>query len=488
MILIKFKNSFMLNQRLDQKLLQKLSPQQIQLIKLLEVPTIELEQRIKKELEENPTLEEGYEDEEKQEEEAEQKEEEEFTLEDYINEEDTPSYRLNANNHSKDDEKKEMPNASGTSFYESLYLQLGLKKLPEREYELGRYIIGNIDEDGYLRRDIPMISDDLMFRLNIDVSDEKLEEILKIIQTLDPAGVGARTLQECLLIQIERKDLTNKIVALAKEMLKNNFEEFTKKHYSKLSAKYNLLDEELKEVVEEIVKLNPKPGGGFTNATNRITQHIIPDFLLEFEDGKLRMTLNSKNAPELRVSKTYANMLHDYAHNKDNQSKSQKDTVIFIRQKIDSAKWFIDAIKQRQQTLLSTMNAILEYQKEYFEEGDIKSLRPMILKDIAEMTGLDISTISRVSNSKYIQTHFGTFSLKSFFSESMQTTDGEDVSSKELKAILQELVDGEDKKKPLTDDKLSELLEKKGYKIARRTVAKYREQLGIPVGRMRKEL
>ncbi len=477
----------MLNLRLNQKQLQKLSPQQIQLIKLLEVPTIELEQRIKKELEENPTLEEGYDEEEKQEE-VDQKEEEEFTLEDYINEEDTPSYRLNANNHSKDDEKKEMPNAAGSSFYESLHTQLGLKKLPEDEYELGKYIIGNIDEDGYLRRDIPMIADDLMFRLNIEVSDEKLEAILKIIQSLDPAGVGARTLQECLLLQIERKNQDNKYVALAKEILSYHFDEFSKKHYSKLSIKYNLSDEELKAVMDEIVKLNPKPGGAFSGGGNKITQHIIPDYLLDFEDGELRLTLNSRNAPELRVSKTYANMLHDYATNKDNQSKSQKDTVTFIRQKIDSAKWFIDAIKQRQQTLLGTMNAILEYQKEYFEEGDIKSLKPMILKDIAEKTGLDISTISRVANSKYIQTHFGIFSLKSFFSEAMQTTDGEDVSSKELKSILQELVDEEDKKKPLTDDKLSEHLEKKGYKIARRTVAKYREQLGIPVGRMRKEL
>lgn len=478
----------MLNQRLDQKLLQKLSPQQIQLIKLLEVPTIELEQRIKKELEENPTLEEGYEDEEKQEEEAEQKEEDEFTLEDYINEEDTPSYRLNANNHSKDDEKKEMPNAAGSSFYESLYTQLGLKKLPEEEFELGKYIIGNIDEDGYLRRDIPMIADDLMFRLNIEVSDEKLEEILKIIQTLDPAGVGARTLQECLLNQINRKDVNNTDIAYAKEILTNQFEEFSKKHFNKLSLKYNLNDEELKEVIDEIVKLNPKPGGSFTNSSSRPTQHIIPDFLLDFEDGILKLTLNSRNAPELKVSRTYSNMLQDYATNRANQSKSQKDTVSFIRQKIDSAKWFIDAIKQRQQTLLSTMSAILEYQEAYFEEGDIKALRPMILKDIAEKTFLDISTISRVANSKYIQTHFGIFSLKSFFSEAMQTTEGEDVSSRELKAILKELVDEEDKKKPLTDDKLSELLAVKGYKIARRTVAKYREQIGIPVGRMRKEL
>ena len=478
----------MLNQRLDQKLLQKLSPQQIQLIKLLEVPTFELEQRIEREIEENPTLEEGYDEEETPKEDVEEKEEDEFTIEDYLNEEDTPSYRLNANNHSKDDEKKEMPNASGTSFYERLYSQLGLLKLSDKDYELGKYIIGNFDEDGYLRREIPMISDDLMFRLNIDVSDDELEALLLKIQSLDPAGIGARTLQECLLIQISRKDESIKHISLAKKILKDNFDEFTKKHYSKLSARYDLKDEDLKLVIDEIVKLNPKPGGTLSTGGNKPTQHIIPDFILDFEDGELKLSLNSRNAPELRVSRTYKNMLHDYANNKDKQSKSQKDTVSYIRQKIDSAKWFIDAIKQRQQTLISTMSAILEYQKEYFVEGDIKKLRPMILKDIAEKTGLDISTISRVANSKYIQTHFGIFSLKSFFSESMQTTDGEDVSSRELKAILQELVDEEDKSKPLTDDKLSELLEKKGYKIARRTVAKYREQLGIPVGRMRKEL
>jgi RNA polymerase sigma-54 factor len=479
----------MLNQRLDQKLLQKLSPQQIQLIKLLEVPTIELEQRIKKELEENPTLEEGHDDEEERtEEEIEAKDDDEFTLEDYLNEEDVPSYRLNANNTSKDDEKKEIPFSSGASFYESLYTQLGLKKLPPQDFELGKYIIGNIDEDGYLRREVPMIADDLMFRQNIEVTDKKLEEILKVIQTFDPAGVACRDLQECLLLQLDRKLGKNENIAIAKEILSHNFEEFTKKHYTKLSSKYNLSDDQLKAVIDEILKLNPKPGGSFVSPGSKPTQHITPDFLLDFEDGELRLSLNSRNAPELKVSRTYANMLEDYAKNKGNQTQSQKDTVSFIRQKLDSAKWFIDAIKQRQQTLLATMNAILDFQHEYFVEGDIKALRPMILKDIAEVTGLDISTISRVANSKYIQTHFGIFSLKSFFSEAMQTTDGEDVSSKELKAILKELVEGEDKKKPLTDDKLSDLLKDKGYRIARRTVAKYREQLGIPVGRMRKEL
>jgi len=479
----------MLNQKLELKLGTKLSPQQIQLIKLLEIPAIDLEQRIKKEMEENPALEEGVEEPEEQEEEIKDEEEEdEFTLEDYLNEEDVPSYRLNANNHSKDDEKKEMPHSTSSSFYDTLYTQLGLKKIPKEDYELGRYIIGNLDGDGYLRREIPNISDDLMFKLNIDVSEEKLEEILKLIQTFDPAGVGARNLQECLLLQIQRKDENNPHIKIATSILRDNFEEFTKKHYTKLSAKYNLSDEELKLVIDEILKLNPRPGGSLIGNNDKPTQHITPDFILNYEDGEFFLRLNARNAPDLKVSRTYANMLEDYAKNKKNQDKSQKEAVTFIRQKLDAAKWFIDAIKQRQHTLLSTMQAILDYQKEYFIEGDIKALKPMILKDIAEKTGLDISTISRVSNSKYIQTHFGIFPIKYFFSEAMQTSDGEDISSREIKAILQESVDKEDKKKPLTDGKLSELLAEKGYKIARRTVAKYREQLNIPVARMRKEL
>ncbi len=485
--LLSEKSDAMLNQRLDQKLLQKLSPQQIQVIKLLEIPTVELEQRIKKELEENPTLEEGYEDENINQEEKEEKEEDEFTLEDYLNEEDIPSYRLNANNQSKDDEKKEMPYASGSSFYEHLYTQLGLKKLSESDYDLAKYIIGNIDEDGYLRREIPMIADDLLFRMNVEVSDEKLEEILMLIQTFDPAGVACRSLQECLSLQLRRKDSSKPEIEMAQTIIDNSFDLFTKKHYAKLASKYDLSEDELKAIIQEITKLNPKPGGSFAGAANKPTQHITPDFILNYENGKLDLSLNARNAPDLKVSKTYVDMLRDYQHNKENQTQSQKDTVTFIRQKLDSAKWFIDAIKQRQHTLLSTMSAILQFQEAYFKEGDIKELKPMILKDIADITGLDISTISRVANSKYIQTHFGIYSLKSFFSEAMQTTDGEDISSRELKAIMQEIIDKEDKKKPYTDDKLSELLKEKGYKIARRTVAKYREQLGIPVGRMRKE-
>lgn len=480
----------MLNQKLDIKLLQKLSPQQIQLIKLLEIPTVELEQRIKKELEENPTLEEGLDTDEQplDNEEPKEEEKEEFTLEDYIQEEDTPSYRLNANNYSKDDEKKDFGYSAGTSFYEFLYHQLSLKKLSEQEQLLGKYLIGNIDSDGYLRRELSMISDDLIFKLNIDVSEEELERILFVIQSLDPAGVGARNLQECLLIQIKKKDIKNDKINIAAAILEKHFEEFTKKHYKKLSSLYNIDNEELKEVIDEILKLNPKPGSSLESSHAKPIQHITPDFILSMEDGGLKLHLNAKNAPELHISKTYSNMLTDYSNHAHKKTQSEKDTITFIRQKIDSAKWFIEAIKQRQNTLLNTMNAILEYQKEYFLEGDLKKLKPMILKDIAEITDLDISTISRVANSKYIETHFGIFPLKSFFSEAMQTNEGEDVSSIELKECLKELIEEEDKQHPLTDEKLSHLLSKKGYKIARRTVAKYREQLGIPVGRMRKEL
>ncbi len=478
----------MLHQRLEQKLLQKLSPQQIQLIKLLEVPTMELEQRIKREVEENPTLEEGRDEEEEVQEDEKIEEPDNFSLEDYVKSEDVPAYRLQTNNYSKDDERKEAPISESISFYENLHTQLGLRKLPEFDYDIAKYIIGNIDEDGYLRREIPMIADDLVFRANIEVSDEKLEEILKVIQSFDPPGVGCRSLQECLLIQLNRKETEHYEVKIAKEILTHHFEEFTKKHYNKLNSKYGLNDESLKLVIDEILKLNPKPGSGFTSPGTRPTQHITPDFLLDYDENQLNLSLNTKNAPDLRVSKTYSSMLQEYATNKSNQSKDQKEAVTFIRHKLDSAKWFIEAIKQRQQTLLQTMTAIVDFQHEYFIEGDIKMLKPMILKDIAEKTGLDISTISRVANSKYIQTHFGIFPLKSFFSEAMQTTDGEDISSKELKAILQEAVEAEDKKNPLTDDELADLLKEKGYQIARRTVAKYREQLGIAVGRMRKEL
>ncbi len=487
----------MLKQRLQQKLVQKLSPQQIQLIKLLEVPTIQLEQRIKKEIEENPVLEEGREEEEKlddqqsQEEEYDNGQDDEFTLEDYLPDDETPSYRLASNNYSSDDKKTEIPYSTGTSFHEHLQSQLGLRIMNERELMLAEYLLGNIDEDGYLRRDIEAIVNDIAFSQNITTDERELLDILEIIQDFDPPGVGARDLQESLALQLKHKLKAsiedNKALNLAYKIIKNHFTEFTKKHYEKIVQKLNLSDEELKDAIDIILKLNPKPGSAYSNPLNKNSQHITPDFILENIDGQLVLSLNSKNVPDLRVSRTYANMLEAYQNNKD-RSKQQKEAISFVKQKLDSARWFIDAIKQRQNTLMLTMEAILDYQREYFKEGNETLLRPMILKDIAERTGLDISTISRVVNSKYIQTHFGIFPLKYFFSEGMQTDSGEEVSTREIKKILQECIESEDKKKPLTDEKLAKILQEKGYQIARRTVAKYREQLNIPVARMRKEL
>ncbi len=487
----------MLKQRLQQKLVQKLSPQQIQLIKLLEVPTIQLEQRIKKEIEENPVLEEGREEEEKlddqqsQEEEYDNGQDDEFTLEDYLPDDETPSYRLASNNYSSDDKKTEIPYSTGTSFHEHLQSQLGLRIMDDRKLNLAEYLLGNIDEDGYLRRDIEAIVNDIAFSQNIMTDERELLDILEIIQDFDPPGVGARDLQESLALQLKHKlkasKEENKALNLAYKIIKNHFTEFTKKHYEKIVQKLNLSDEELKDAIDIILKLNPKPGSAYSNPLNKNSQHITPDFILENVDGQLVLSLNSKNVPDLRVSRTYANMLEAYQNNKD-RSKQQKEAISFVKQKLDSARWFIDAIKQRQNTLMLTMEAILDYQREYFKEGNETLLRPMILKDIAERTGLDISTISRVVNSKYIQTHFGIFPLKYFFSEGMQTDSGEEVSTREIKKILQECIESEDKKKPLTDEKLAKILQEKGYQIARRTVAKYREQLNIPVARMRKEL
>lgn len=485
----------MLKQRLQQKLLQKLSPQQIQVIKLLEIPTMLLEQRIKKELEENPILEEGEEiddihdqqDEEITEDDI-SKNDDEFTLDDYLNDEDIPSYRLNANNTSKDDKHEDIPFSVGVSFHEHLESQLGLRVLTEKQQELAKYIIGNIDEDGYLRRKLSAIADDIAFSLGIETNEDELEQLLYIIHDFDPAGVGARDLQECLLLQINAKDQTIPEVALARKILKYHFDEFTRKHYDKIASKLDLEDEQLKEGIDEILKLNPKPGGSFQDPTNLSIQHIIPDFILDLVDGDFQLSLNSRNVPELRISREYSEMIETYSHNRNNASRQDKDAMAFVKQKIDSARWFIDAIKQRQNTLMATMQALIEYQREFFKEGDETKLRPMILKDIAEKTGLDISTISRVANSKYIQTHFGIFPLKFFFSEGMQNDAGEEVSTKEIKKILQECIEVENKRKPITDEKLMEVLQQKGYPIARRTVAKYREQLGIPVARLRKEL
>lgn len=477
----------MLKQRLQQKLLQKLSPQQIQMIKLLEIPSMQLEQRIKSELEENPALEEGAEmslddiPEEKS-----MREDDNFSLDEYVNTDDIPSYKLNAKNYSKPELKPDIPFSVGTTFQDNLEMQLGLRDLSERMQMLTEYLIGNLDDDGYLRRKLEAIVDDLDFTLNIKTTEEELLEALRIIQDLEPAGVGARDLQECLLLQISAKDQNNKDIARARKILKHHFEEFTKKHFDKIIGRLNISEEEMKDAVDEILKLNPKPGGGYSDPHSKVVEHIIPDFILENRDGDLQLSLNSKNVPELRISRTYHEMLESYSKNKN--TKQQKEAVSFVKQKLDSAKWFIDAIRQRQNTLMVTMEAIIEFQKDYFQEGDETMMHPMILKDIADRTGLDISTISRVANSKYIQTHFGIYPLKYFFSEGLQTDSGEEVSTREIKKILEECIEGESKRKPLTDDELAEILQSKGYQIARRTVAKYREQLNIPVARLRKEL
>jgi RNA polymerase sigma-54 factor len=485
----------MLKQRLQQKLLQKLSPQQIQMIKLLEVPTLQIEQRIKKELEENPALEEGSEEEDipSEPEDDEQfdekdKDQEEFTLDDYIEDDDIPEYRLQAKNYSKDDDKRnEIPFSVGASFQEHLESQLSLRDLTEKQKILGEYILGNIDEDGYLRRELVNIVDDLAFLQNVETTEEELEEVLKIIQDLEPAGVGARTLRECLLLQLEKRDISEPSLKLAYTILDTHFDEFTKRHYDKIILRLGITENELKKAIEEILHLNPKPGGVYSDPFSKTSQPIIPDFILELTEDGFDLHLNSKNLPELRLSSAYNEMLHSYSRDKS-QKKEMKDAVLFVKQKIDSAKWFIDAIKQRQNTLLLTMNAILEYQQEYFIDGDETKLKPMILKDVAEMTGLDISTVSRVANSKFVQTHFGIFPLKFFFSEGLQTDSGEEVSTREIKRILRDCIENEQKRRPLTDESLTDILQEKGYQIARRTVAKYREQLNIPVARLRKEI
>ena len=485
----------MLDQKLQQKLLQKLSPQQIQMIKLLEVPAMQMEERIKKELEENPALEEGPEEDEVQDDnedevddEKAEREQDEFALDDYLNDEDIPDYRLQVNNTSKDDERREeIPYAAGSSFHESLIQQFTLRTDTEREDLLGEYIIGNIDDDGYLRREVENMVDDLAFLQNITTDVNELNAILKIIQDLEPAGVGARDLRECLLLQLEKKDHSVPSVNLAITVLTDYFEEFSRRHYEKIMTRMGIGEAQMKGIIDEVLKLNPKPGGTVSDPYARTAQHIIPDFILEQSDSGLELSLNNRNIPELKVNRDYSEMLESYSRDRK-AGKQNRDAVMFVKQKLDAARWFIDAMRQRQNTLLLTMNAILEYQKDYFAEGDDTKLKPMILKDVAEMTGLDISTVSRVANSKYIQTHFGIFPLKFFFSEGMQTDAGDEVSTREIKRILQECLGNEDKRKPLTDEKLTEILQEKGYQIARRTVAKYREQLNIPVARMRKEI
>lgn len=485
---------------LSQKLLQKLSPQQIQLMKLLQVTTADLDQRIEEELEINPALEKGEEDEEQNDlqdafddEKADDEiddayeNETEFDVDDYFSEDDDyPDYKTYANNHSPDDEEKTIPIAVGVSFHESLKKQLGTKKLNETDNAVGLQIIGSIDEDGYLRREIANIVNDLAFGQNLMVDEAKVEEILSLVQVFEPLGVGARSLQECLLIQLRAKN-SSPPIRFAIKILDENFDLFTKKHYTKLRKIYELEEDELKAVVDEIIKLNPKPGGSYSGGKSRIRQYITPDFTVNNHDGELELLLNMRNAPALKVSRSFKDMLSTYKENK-NVSKQQKSEILFIKQKIDAAKWFIDAIKQRQQTLMLVMRAILDQQKEYFLTGDETKLRPMILKDIADKVDLDISTVSRVANSKYVQTEFGMKQLKFFFSESMTNSSGEEVSTKEIKSILQDIVSKESKRKPLSDQKLMEHLKAAGYPIARRTVAKYREQLNIPVARLRKEL
>lgn len=464
-------------------------------MKLLQVPTVAIEQRIKEELESNPALEEGHELEQESEYDDEYSDaydevseaEQEFDFSDYIDDDETPDYKLYSNNSSPDDDEKAVPLSGGKSFHELLENQLQLRLLSEHEKEVAAHLIGNIDESGYLRRELYAIVDDLAFTQNIMTSEDELERLLKVIQDLDPPGVGARDLQECLILQLERKESESEAQQLAIDILENAFDEFTKKHYDKLLKKFNIDEDQLKEAIDEILKLNPKPGNSMSESST-VTEHVVPDFTIRSQDDDLELLLNGRNAPELNISKQYSDMFKEYSNNKKGASKSQKDALMFVKQKLDSAKWFIDAIKQRQNTLLLTMQAIMEYQRDYFLTGDETKIKPMILKDIAERVNLDISTISRVVNSKYVQTPFGTFLLKSFFSESLSTDSGEEVSTREVKKILEDEVGREDKKKPLTDEKLAKILKEKGYNIARRTVAKYREQLGIPVARLRKDL
>ena len=488
----------MLKQSLQQKQLQRLSPQQIQLMKLLQVPTVELEARIKQELEANPALDEGPEEEERDDLDSDDQEQsealEEFDFDDYLDDE-TPDYKTSIRNHGPDVEDNDIPIGAGSTYRERLINQLGLHKLIGNQSDLGTHIIGQLDDSGYLRRDLESIVNDLAFTQNIIIDKSELEVVLAIVQTFDPAGVGARTLDECLLLQIKRKieRLKDQVVfsrlqglVNAEEILENHFDAFSKKHYSSITSKLDISEDDLRDALSEIQKLNPKPGdsGG---ESSRTTVHVVADFLLSINEDELQVTLNQRNAPDLRISSSYKEMMDTYASGAKT-SKSQKETLTFVKQKIDAAKWFVDAIKQRQLTLMKTINAIVKHQKSYFLSGDETDLKPMILKDIAEKINMDISTVSRVANSKYVQTPYGTFLLKTFFSESLTTDSGEEVSSREVKRILKDAIEDEDKARPLTDEKLGIILNSKGYHIARRTVAKYREQMGLSVARLRKEL
>ncbi|CAM4224816.1 RNA polymerase factor sigma-54 [Zobellia nedashkovskayae] len=466
-------------------------------MKLIQLPTQAFEQRLKQELEENPALEGGKEESDSIDDEFEDSYDDsnesdseiiatdDINIDDYLSDDEIPDYRTKTNNYSADDEEKNVPYAAGTSFNQYLLNQLNTVYLNDEEWSIAEFLVGSVDESGYIRRPIADITDDLAFTQNIYTEEKTIEKVLKLVQKLDPPGVAARSLEECLIIQLKRKEATPNI-ELAITILEKSFEQFTKKHYKKLIQKYNISEEQLRDAISEIEKLNPKPGGSYSG-NNRVVEHVVPDFSIRIVDGELELTLNGRNAPELHVSREYNNMLKGYKDAKK-KSKSQKDTVLFIKQKLDAAKWFIDAIRQRQQTLFITMNSIMHYQSEYFLTGDERNLRPMILKDIADEIQMDVSTVSRVANSKYVDTPYGTKLIKEFFSESMKNDQGEDVSTKEIKKILETVIGEESKKKPLTDDKLAAILKEKGYPIARRTVAKYREQLDIPVARLRKQI
>lgn len=486
----------MLKQYLQFKLSQKLSPQQIQLMKLIQLPTQAFEQRLKQELEENPALDSGKEEKaddfddefnnsQDEYDDSETINADDINVDEYLSDDEIPDYRTSVSNYSADDDEKSIPYASGTSFTQHLITQLNTYRLDEEEREIAKFLVGSVDDSGYIRRELSDIMDDLAFTQNVYTTEDKIESVLNIVQQLDPAGVGARNLQECLSIQLHRKEQTPD-VELASAIITKAFDQFTKKHYKKLMQKFDINEIQLKDAIHEVERLNPKPGGSYAG-NNRIVEHVVPDFAIKITDGELELTLNGRNAPELHVSREYSNMMKGYKESKD-KSKSQKDAVLFIKQKLDAAKWFIEAIKQRQQTLFVTMSSIMHYQKEYFLTGDERNLKPMILKDIADEIEMDVSTVSRVANSKYVDTPYGTKLIKDFFSESMTNDQGEEVSTREIKKILEMVIEEESKKKPLTDEALAKILKEKGYPIARRTVAKYREQLDIPVARLRKKI
>ena len=472
-----------INQKQVLSLQQKLSPQQIQMIKLLELPAVQLEQRIKQEIEDNIVLEE-----EERSAEDEEQPPQQISFDEYLREDDTPSYKSRINNFSKDDKQRPVYLTEGRSLQEYLVEQLGYRNLPERDMRLEVYLIGSIDEDGYLRRDLESVADDIAFTMGLETTAGELERLLGIIHELEPAGIGARDLRECLLLQMAQMPVNTRPRRLARKILTSYFDEFVKKHYEKLMARLQISEDDFRDAIAEIRHLSPKPGNLYAEGGTDTTPYIIPDFILDYQDGRFNLSLNSYNVPEVRVNRRYMEMIREMVGSDGRVREKDKEAIQFVKNKIDSAKWFISAIKQRHDTLMRTMQTILDYQQEYFKDGDKSKLRPMILKDIADRTGLDVSTISRVVNSKYVQTQFGIILLKSLFSEAMQTDSGEEVSSYEIKNILQQCIDEEDKRRPLTDETLMDILNSKGYRIARRTVAKYREMLGIPVARLRKQI